>query len=95
MINSNSTIASGISSSFSKSASLLNNIDGSVSSGQTNVSGNATAVDSFSSFKSGLTITSDSIVSAGNSIHSVAKEFERIDQSIAQLPPIGFSRGLN
>lgn len=44
-INSNSSIASGVSASFSQSASVLNRISVSVSSGQINVAGNSTAIE--------------------------------------------------
>ncbi len=46
-INSNSTIASGISASFSQSASALNRISVSVSSRQINVAGNSIAIENF------------------------------------------------
>ncbi|ALS36912.1 hypothetical protein BCR24_03175 [Enterococcus ureilyticus] len=87
-INSNSSIASGVSASFSQSASALNRISVSVSSGQINVAGNSTAIESFSTFQSSLKGVSNSIVKAGDNINSVAKEFERIDQKIAQLPTL-------
>lgn len=89
-ISSNSSIASGVSASFSTSASALNSISVSVSSGQTNVAGNGTAVGSFSTFQSSLKGVSSSVVKAGDNINSVAKEFERIDQKIAQLPNLSF-----
>lgn len=89
-INSNSSIAGGVSASFSKSASTLNSISISASSGQTNVAGNGTAVESFSTFQSSLKGVSSSVVKAGDNINSVAKEFERIDQKIAQLPNLSF-----
>ncbi|MBC1939181.1 hypothetical protein HCB16_07735 [Listeria welshimeri] len=53
-IKSNSTIASGISASFSQSASALNRISVSVSYGQINVAGNSTAIESFSISHSSL-----------------------------------------
>ncbi|MGX7149036.1 TIGR04197 family type VII secretion effector [Enterococcus ureasiticus] len=94
-INSNSSIASGISASFSQSASSLNSISVSVSAFRTNVSGNAPAVQSLNNYQQGLGALSTSVVSSGDNIHSVAKEFERIDQNIAQLTkfnlPGGFS----
>lgn len=93
-INSNSSIAGGVSASFSQSASALNSISVSVTSGQTNVAGNSSAIQSFTSFQSSLTGISNSIVTAGNNINSVAKEFEQIDQKIAQLPNLSFG-GLN
>ncbi|MBO0423644.1 TIGR04197 family type VII secretion effector [Enterococcus plantarum] len=87
-INSTISIAGGVSASFSLSASALNSISVSVSSGQTNVTGNSAAIQSFSTFQSSLKGISNSVVQAGNNIHSVAKEFERIDQRIAQLPTL-------
>lgn len=92
--NSNSSIAGGVSASFSQSASALNGISVSVASGQTNVAGNSSAIQSFTSFQSSLKGISTSIVTAGDNINSVAKEFERIDQKIAQLPNLSFG-GLN
>lgn len=89
-INSNSSIAGGVSASFSKSASALNSISISVSSGQINVAGNDTAIASFSSFQSSVEAVSNSVVTAGDNINSVAREFERIDQKIAQLPNLSF-----
>lgn len=89
-INSNSSIARNVSTSFSKSATALNSISISANSGQINVDGNATAIETFSSFQSSLKIASNSVVQAGNNINSVAKEFERIDQKIAQLPNLSF-----
>ncbi|MDA9472572.1 TIGR04197 family type VII secretion effector [Enterococcus sp. 5H] len=89
-INSNSSIAGGVSASFSKSASALNSLSISVSSGQINVAGNGTALASFSSFQSSVKAISNSVVTAGDNINSVAKEFERIDQKIAQLPNLSF-----
>lgn len=53
-INSNSTIASGISASFSQSASALNRISVSVSSRQINVAGNSNAIENFSISQSSL-----------------------------------------
>lgn len=93
-INSNSSIAGGISASLSQSASALNSISVAVSASSTNVSGNAPAVQSLNHFQQGLTGMSNSVVSAGNNIHSVAKEFEQIDQTIAQLTKFNFSGGL-
>jgi len=93
-INSNSSIASGVSASFSQSASALNRISVSVSAGQINVDGNSTAVQSVTSFQFCLQNVSNSVVKAGDNIHSVAKEFEHIDQKIAQLPNLSFG-GLN
>lgn len=89
-INSNSGIASSVSTSFSQSASALNRIRVSVSSGQINVAGNSPAIQSFTSFQASLKGVSTSVVQAGDNIHSVAKEFERIDQKIAQLPNLSF-----
>lgn len=89
-INSTTSVAGGVSASFSQSASVLNSISVSISSGQTNVAGNSTAVQSFSTFQSSLKGVSTSVVQAGDNIHSVAKEFERIDQKIAQLPTLSF-----
>ncbi|MGG5341624.1 TIGR04197 family type VII secretion effector [Enterococcus sp. AZ192] len=93
-ISSNSSIAGSVSASFSQSASALNSISVSVASGQINVAGNSSAIQSFSTFQSSLTGISTSIVAAGDNINSVAKEFERIDQKIAQLPNLSFG-GLN
>ncbi|EGC1564761.1 hypothetical protein H8619_000925 [Listeria monocytogenes] len=53
-INSNSTIASGISASFSQSASALNRKSVSVSSRQINVAGNSIAIENFSISQSSL-----------------------------------------
>lgn len=89
-INSTTSVAGGVSASFSQSASVLNSISVSISSCQTNVAGNSTAVQSFSTFQSSLKGVSTSVVQAGDNIHSVAKEFERIDQKIAQLPTLSF-----
>jgi len=89
-INSNASIASGVSASFSQSASALNHISVSVSAGQINVAGNSTAVKSVTSFQSSLKNVSNSVVKAGDNIHSVAKEFEQIDQKIVQLPNLSF-----
>lgn len=94
-IKSNSSIAAGISASFSQSASTLNRISISVFDSSTNVLGNALAVKSVTNYQQGLAALSTSVVSAGDAIHSVSKEFERIDQNIAQLTkfnlPGGFS----
>ncbi|MDA9471878.1 TIGR04197 family type VII secretion effector [Enterococcus sp. 5H] len=92
-INSNSSITGSVSASFSKSASALNSISIAVSSGQINVAGNYTAINSFSSFQSSVKAVSNSVVKAGDNINSVAEEFERIDQKIAQLPNLSF-RGM-
>lgn len=89
-INSTTSVAGSVSASFSQSASALNRISVSVSSGQTNVAGNSAAIQSFSTFQSSLKGISNSVVQAGDNIHSVAKEFERIDQKIAQLPTLSF-----
>lgn len=94
-VNSNSSIAGGISASFSQSASALNSISVSVSASSTNVSGNAPAVQSINNYQQGLAALSTSVVSAGDNIHSVAKEFERIDQNIAQLTKFNFPGGLS
>jgi type VII secretion effector (TIGR04197 family) len=94
-INSNSSIAGNISSSFSQSVSILKSISISVTSSSTNVSGNTPAMKTLNEFQRGLKDLSTSVVSAGDSIHSVAKEFDRIDQHIVQLTkfklPGGFS----
>jgi type VII secretion effector (TIGR04197 family) len=87
-INSNSSIAGSVSSSFSQSASALNSISISVPSGQTNVAGNGASIQSFSTFQASLKGVSNSIVTAGDCIHSVAAEFDRVDQKLAQLPPL-------
>ena len=89
-INSTTSVAGGVSASFSQSASVLNSISVSVSSGQTNVAGNSAAIQSFSTFQSSLKGISNSVVQAGDNIHSVAKEFEQIDQKFAQLPTLAF-----
>ncbi|WP_086314928.1 hypothetical protein A5821_002498 [Enterococcus sp. 7F3_DIV0205] len=93
-VNSNSSIAGGISASFSQSASALNSISVAVSASSTNVSGNAPAVQSLNNFQQGLAGLSTSVVSAGDNIHSVAKEFDQIDQKIAQLTKFNFPGGL-
>lgn len=93
-INSNSSIAGDISALFSQSASALNSISVAVSASNTNVSGNAPAAQSLNTFQQGLTGLSNSVVSAGNNIHSVAKEFDQIDQKIVQLTKFNFPGGL-
>ena len=93
-INSNSSIAGGVSSSFSQAATTLNSLSISVSSGETNVAGAGKSAASFSTFQGSLKGVSTSIVTAGDSIHSVAKEFDRIDQKLAQLPSLSLG-GLN
>lgn len=94
-INSNSGIAGSISASFSQSASILNSISISVTSSSTNVSGNTPAMKTMNEFQRGLKDLSTSVVSAGDSIHSVAKEFDRIDQHIVQLTKFNLPRGLS
>lgn len=94
-INSNSSIAGSASASFSQSASLLNSINVVPTTSRINVSGNAAAEESISAFQNGLKQVSTSVVSAGDNIHSVAKEFERIDQKIAQLPKFNFPGGFS
>ena len=94
-IKSNLSIAGGVSASFSQSASLLASIAVSVQSGQTNVAGTSIAEASLTTMQTNLKALSASIVSAGNNIHSVAAEFERIDQKIAQLPSFTISGGVN
>lgn len=84
-INSNTGIASSVSASFSRSASILNSINISASVSRINVVGNAAAEQSLTTFQKGLKNTSTSVVSAGENIHSVAKEFQGIDQQLAQL----------
>lgn len=84
-INSNSGIAGRVSASFSKSASALNSINASTSvASRTNVAGNQQAKTSTIQYGTGLKQLSTSIVSAGNAIHSVAKDFATIDQQAAQ-----------
>lgn len=87
-VNSTLSVAGGVSSSFSQSASALNRISVSVPSGQTEVAGNSASLNSFSTFQTGLKGISTSVVTAGDNIHSVATEFDRIDQKLAQLPPL-------
>ncbi|GGC85013.1 TIGR04197 family type VII secretion effector [Enterococcus wangshanyuanii] len=94
-INSNSSIAGSVSASFSQSASILNSISLSASSSNTNVAGNAPAVKTMNEFQRGLKDLSTSVVSAGDSIHSVAKEFDRIDQHIVQLTKFNLPGGLS
>jgi type VII secretion effector (TIGR04197 family) len=84
-ISSNAGIAGNVSASFSRAASALNNIHASPASSRTNVAGNGAAEQSLSAFQNGLKTLATSIVSAGDNIHSVAKDFERIDQQVAQL----------
>nr|WP_086312674.1 hypothetical protein [Enterococcus sp. 7F3_DIV0205]OTN84682.1 hypothetical protein A5821_000611 [Enterococcus sp. 7F3_DIV0205] len=60
-INSNSSIAGGISASFSQSASALNSISVSVSASSTNVSGNGPAVQSLNNYQQGLAALSTSV----------------------------------
>lgn len=84
-INSYMSIAGGISACFSQSASTLNSISASTVSLGTNVLGNAKAKQAMNKYEQGLKLLSSSVVSAGNNIHSVAKEFEKVDQNIAQL----------
>lgn len=93
-INSNSSIAGSVSASFSQSASILNSISVSASSSNTNVAGNASAVKTMNEFQRGLKDLYTSVVSAGDSIHSVAKEFDRIDQHIVQLTKFNLPGGL-
>jgi type VII secretion effector (TIGR04197 family) len=85
VISSNTSVASGISASFSQSASALNRISAATVSSSTNVVGNAAAKQALNNYEQGLKRLSSSVVSAGNNIHSVAKEFEKVDQNIAQL----------
>lgn len=84
-ISSNTSIAGNVSASFSRAASVLNNIQVSPTASRINVAGNGPAEQSFPTFQNGLKTLSVGIVSAGEKIHSVAKDFERIDQNFAQL----------
>jgi type VII secretion effector (TIGR04197 family) len=83
-ISSNASIAGNVSASFSRAASALNNIRVSPISSRINVAGNGPAEQSLPAFQNGLKTLSVGIVSAGENIHSVAKDFERIDQNFAQ-----------
>jgi type VII secretion effector (TIGR04197 family) len=83
-ISSNKSVAGGISASFSQSASALNSISVSMTASSTNVAGNIPAMESINAFQQDLKSLSNSIVSAGNTIHSIAKEFDKVDQHIAQ-----------
>ncbi|MGM0219052.1 TIGR04197 family type VII secretion effector [Enterococcus sp. AZ126] len=84
-INSNISVAGCVSALFRQSASALNSISASTVSSNTNVLGNAKAKQAMNKYEQGLKLLSSSVVSAGNNIHSVAKEFEKVDQNIAQL----------
>lgn len=80
-IKSNLSVAGNASASFSKSATALTSIRASSSvASRTNVAGNAPAKQSTTEYGSALRTLSSSIVSAGNKIHSVAKDFAQIDQ---------------
>lgn len=82
-IQSNSTVAGGISASFSRSASALTAIQASHSiANRTTVSGNQQAQKSDADFSQRLQRIANAITKDGNNIHSVAKEFEAIDQKI-------------
>lgn len=84
-VKSSLSIASGISSSLSKAANQLNSITGSTSTAsQTNVMGNEKAKATAVTMKNDINIVAKSIVSAGNNIHSVAKDFSEIDLKAAQ-----------
>ncbi|MDA9470882.1 TIGR04197 family type VII secretion effector [Enterococcus sp. 5H] len=84
-VKSSTTVAGSVSASFSKSASALNSINASTSvASRTNVSGNETAKTSTSNYGKGLQQLSTSIVSAGDAIHTVAKDFSKIDQQASQ-----------
>ncbi|PZL72645.1 TIGR04197 family type VII secretion effector [Enterococcus plantarum] len=84
-IKSNVSVAGNVSASFSKSATALNTINASTSvASRTNVTGNASAKQSTIAYGTTLKSLSSSIVSAGDKIHSVAKEFAQIDQKGAQ-----------
>ncbi|MGG5342849.1 TIGR04197 family type VII secretion effector [Enterococcus sp. AZ192] len=93
-ISSNTSIAGAVSASFSQSASALNSISVSATSSSTNVAGNTPAMQSINDFQQGLKGLSNSIVSAGNNIHSIAKEFDKVDQNIAQLTKFNLPGGL-
>ncbi|MDA9472181.1 TIGR04197 family type VII secretion effector [Enterococcus sp. 5H] len=94
-ISSDSSIAGSASVSLSQSTSLLNSINVVPTASRINVSENAAAEESISTFQNGLKQMSTSVVSAGDNIHSVAKEFECIDQKIAQLPKFNFPGGFS
>lgn len=80
-IKSSLSVAGNVSASFSKSATVLNSINASTSvASRTNVVGNAKAKESTITFGRSLKQLSSSIVSTGNNIHSVAKDFAQIDQ---------------
>ncbi|MBP2099020.1 TIGR04197 family type VII secretion effector [Enterococcus rivorum] len=82
-IKSNTTIAGGISASFSRSASALNAINAPASSAnRTTVIGNQQAQKSGLDFGQRLQRISNALAKDGNNIHSVAQEFEAIDQKI-------------
>ncbi|MFD1900037.1 TIGR04197 family type VII secretion effector [Enterococcus termitis] len=84
-VKSSITVAGSVSASFSKSASALNSINASTSvASRTNVAGNERAKTSTVNYGKGLKQLSTSIVSAGDAIHSVAKDFATIDQQASK-----------
>ena len=80
-VKSNLSVAGNASASFSKSATALNSISVATSSAsRTNVSGNGKAQPSTKTYGTGLKNLANGVISAGNNIHSVAKDFTQIDQ---------------
>lgn len=79
-VKSNLSVAGNASASFTKSANALNSIKLSSSGGtRTNTDGVGHSPSALTSYGTGLKNLATSIVSAGDKIHSVAKDFEQID----------------
>lgn len=79
-VKSNLSIAGNASASFNKSANALNSIKGSTNgASRTNTQGVINAPTAMTGYGTGFKTLATSIVSAGDKIHSVAKDFEQID----------------
>lgn len=79
-VKSNLSVAGNASASFNKSANALNSIHLASSGGaRTNTLGVGKVPSALTSYGTGFKTLATSVVSAGNNIHSVAKDFEQID----------------
>ncbi|MBO0472428.1 TIGR04197 family type VII secretion effector [Enterococcus ureasiticus] len=84
-IKSSLSVAGNVSASFSQSANALNNIKGSTNiATRTNISGNAKAKETTTTFGQDIKQLATSIVAAGKNINSVAKDFSEIDLKASQ-----------
>ncbi|MGX7246040.1 TIGR04197 family type VII secretion effector [Enterococcus quebecensis] len=85
-IKSSLTIAGGVSTQFSQVASGFASVNQTTSKAErTTVSGNNKAKNSLSCIHSRGLRVSNAIARDGNNIHSVAKEFNEIDQQIKEV----------